>query len=1429
MAGAYVQRPGPVNMRAGNVEVEWNRFKQKFEIFLIATAQANLDQERKWAVLMQEAGDEALEIYNAFKSSLVTRAMNAENQEVVTDNSRNYEAVTAAFDTYAAQKKNLTLLRERFMARNQRAKEPLLNWLTDLKNLIKPCEYCTGEDKTLEDSLIKDRLVLGLNNKRLKDTLKGRPQLTLQEVIDTIKAVEENVEQNAQEQDMEVDTLHLKKSGRNPQQKGMNNHKGFKQHKSCHTAPYKADKRTNWSRGRGRGGRGGSHKGQTRRLEQEYQCKKCDTRHGPRNCPAHGKQCHACQGWGHYSRVCKQGKGAVKMDSLQVTKKTQEENYILEGWDEKQADTITMLELNVQPVETAEDDDVSGEVRQRKEHTEVIRIGGQYYIKFKLDNGSEANILPLEIFLKINKDKKYTLTKRNIVLKGFGRQVTTIEGSVNLLTEARHGDSMVCEFLITKAEDRPILGIEACEQLNLVKRVIHTLQVSKTLPESKKDFIQKYEELFSGLGKFRQTVKIEVDPNAPTGMCPPRRYSFSINQRLEGKLKSLESRGVIAKVTDKLPKFISNLVIREKGDGDLRLCLDPENLNKAIVRQNYPIPTLEELTSKVRDKKYFTVLDLKDGFWHATLDPDSSELCSFTTPYGVYKFLKLPFGVKCAPEIFQFLNDQAFTGTGSLIYFDDCLIAGETLEEHDNILSAVMERAKREVIRFNPHKLQYRKLEVMFLGLLWSLNKIKVDPERIAAIQTLSAPSTRKQLQKRMGVFNHLRKFIPQMATIAAPLFALMSEKVHYQWLPIHAEAFQELKDSICRAPALAPFDSTKAIIVQADASQLGMGACMMQGGKLVAAASRQLTVHEQNWAQIEKEMLALTYAAQKFDKFIYGMPEVLFQTDHQPLVSIFKKPIFKITNNRIKKMRLKMLKYQPVVEYIPGKYLYLADWLSRDFLKGPVKDDPEMVEIVHEVTIHLPISNEIKEDFKRETAKDAGLQAVKNYYYKGWPRNNKNVVPDARPYWKVKDDLFEEEGLVILENKIVVPISLRKKVLSQLHLAHLGADKTKARARQFVYWPGITNDINTLTGECRICERHSAANYKEPLIPHAIPQLRFQKVSCDILTRDSQPYLVVEDNLSKWLEIKPLAGKSSSNVIDALRPIFSTHGIPEEIFGDNNPLNSYECHEYARSLGSTINTSSPLYSRSNGLAEKGVDIASKLIQKCKEDGTHLLDALRDYNNTPLSGMQYSPSQILMSRICRTLVPSLQVNLEPKLVDIRPILQQKQDKVKRLHDKHARRKPVHFEPGDKIVFRKGKRWLKGVVVRKHPAPRSYIIRQLSGRCLRRNTFHLKHSKTKPDVHDEYLDQYDLYDMLPCPQAMENAAQRDQRAPNPAHLEQDHLLLGPQHPEGPAALQPLNPGRGRGRGRNRGQHRVLTGRVTRRGREVRTPVRYLPDS
>lgn len=134
-----------------------------------------------------------------------------------------------------------------------------------------------------------------------------------------------------------------------------------------------------------------------------------------------------------------------------------------------------------------------------------------------------------------------------------------------------------------------------------------------------------------------------------------------------------------------MPKFISNLVIREKSNGDLRLCLDPEVLNKAIIIKKYPIPTLEEISCKVRDKCVFTVLDLKDGFWHASLDEESSTLCSFATPYGIYKFKKLPFGISSAPEIFQYLTDLAFGETGVIVYFDDLLIAGTTFAEHCSV------------------------------------------------------------------------------------------------------------------------------------------------------------------------------------------------------------------------------------------------------------------------------------------------------------------------------------------------------------------------------------------------------------------------------------------------------------------------------------------------------------------------------------------------------------------------------------------------------------------------------------------------------------------------------------------------------------------------------------------------------------------------
>ncbi|KAE8738186.1 hypothetical protein FOCC_FOCC016340 [Frankliniella occidentalis] len=575
----------------------------------------------------------------------------------------------------------------------------------------------------------------------------------------------------------------------------------------------------------------------------------------------------------------------------------------------------------------------------------------------------------------------------------------------------------------------------------------------------------------------------------------------------------------------------------------------------------------------------------------------------------------MPFGISSAPEVFQFLNDQTFQGIDVIFYFDDCLVAGKDYEEHDKLLKQVLERAAKENIRFNPNKVQYRQTEIKFLGHIWSQNKVKIDPERVVAIQALKEPKTRKQLQKTLATFNYLRKWIPQMSEIAGPLYELLSEKVCFQWLPLHSQTFKELQDCVSKAPALSTFDPAKPIVVQADASQYGIGACILQNNLPIAFASRMMTESEKDYAQVEKEMLALSFAATKFEHFIYGMP-------------------------------------QPVVEYLPGKFMHIADMLSRQCIETPVQDDPEMVKIVHEVTKYVPISDAIKQDIMTETEKDIGLKAVKNYYKQGWPNSRETALPEARPYWQLRNDLFVENGMVILEDRIVIPPSLRSK-----------------------------------------------------------------KVSADILDIGGNNYLAVEDNLSKWLEIKKLSSKTSGAVIGALKSIFYTHGIPEIIYGDNNPLDSFACNEFAKNIGSKIVTSSPEYPR---------------------------NALREYNNTPLSGMDVSPAQILMSRMCRTLVPVLKEKLKPKVVNVKPVLERIQERVKIQHDRHARRRPVYFNPGDNVVVRRGKIWQKGVIERKHGAARSYYVKPLHGRTIRRNTFDLKKSKTKADNLDKgFIEPYEI--------------------------------------------------------------------------------------
>lgn len=228
----------------------------------------------------------------------------------------------------------------------------------------------------------------------------------------------------------------------------------------------------------------------------------------------------------------------------------------------------------------------------------------------------------------------------------------------------------------------------------------------------KQKFIQQNKEIFTGVGKFDKPYHIELAKNAVPVVKPPRRVPLKVKEKLKDALDLLVQKQIISKVNE-ARDWVHNLVIVEKLDGNLRLCLDPRNLNKYVKKEQHPIPTLEEITAKLGGASYFTVLDLKEGFHQVELDEESKKLCSFSTPFGVYQYNRLPFGLTTAGEIFQRKNEENFGDIPNvIIYIDDVLIYGKSLEEHDKFLNMVVERAKNLNIKFSDKKVQLKQHEV---------------------------------------------------------------------------------------------------------------------------------------------------------------------------------------------------------------------------------------------------------------------------------------------------------------------------------------------------------------------------------------------------------------------------------------------------------------------------------------------------------------------------------------------------------------------------------------------------------------------------------------------------------------------------------------------------------------------------------------------
>ena len=349
----------------------------------------------------------------------------------------------------------------------------------------------------------------------------------------------------------------------------------------------------------------------------------------------------------------------------------------------------------------------------------------------------------------------------------------------------------------------------------------------------------------------------------------------------------------------------------------------------------------------------------------------------------------MPFGISSAAEVMPKRNEETFSDICDVhMVANDMIIASETKPVHDATLLQVMTRAQEKGVKFNmKKKIQFKVAEVNYLGNIITPEGIKPDPKNIAAIENMPTPHDRQSLLQLLGMVKYLSAYIPHESIITAPMRALLRKDDTWRWEHEHNTALEQVKAALASAPVLQFYDVKKAVTLQAEASQSGLGACLLQECKPIAYASRALTNAERNYAQIEKELLAICFACTKFHQYIYGN-ECSVQNDHRPLEAIFRKPVNQ-TSPRLQCMLLKLQRYQLDVGYVPGKLMYVADTLSRAHPpQGKYQDDEyfddELEIMVQSMPLNIPIKATDWKKVQQATEDCPILQGLKSIIING-------------------------------------------------------------------------------------------------------------------------------------------------------------------------------------------------------------------------------------------------------------------------------------------------------------------------------------------------------------------------------------------------------------------------------------------------------------
>lgn len=1095
----------------------------------------------------------------------------------------------------------------RFQSRKQYEGEGVQEFLHALQKLALHCNF-----GAFLKTALRNQFVYGLHSKRIQSRLLETKDLTLDKAVEIavgIEMSEKDTNQLNRRSATTVDSINYRSKKPNPT--AVSNAKS-QSHSNSHVSKFT---KPNY-------------------VKKCYRCG--STEHLANKCDKVNSICNFCKLKGHLQRVCTKAKKALHTHEVEEVEGTVEE----------------LLEI------VSEEDFAP----LRAKYYTSIQVSNKH-VRFEIDSGAPVSLININEYKASFTDCPLHSTKLKLI--SYCKTMLKVAGYIHVNVQYREVNTEL-NLYVVQGDRNPLLGREWIRKLNLNLQDCDSTDTISEVNTLKANSIEvakllnKYETIFQpGIGVIRDAqASIYLKENTIPVFLKARPVPFALQPAIETEISSLVEQGILQKVDTS--DWATPVVPVVKADGSIRLCGDYKvTLNPNILVDDHPLPTVDELFAQMAGGSKFSKIDISKAYLHLEVKPEMRHLLTLNTHKGLYMPTRLMFGVSSAPAIWQRLIEQILQGIpGVSVFLDDIKITGPDTETHLHRLNLVLGKLHYHNLKVNFEKSVFLVDEIEYCG--YRINKYGIQKvkSKIDAIQNVQVPRDKSQVRAFVGLINYYRRFIKDASTILQPLNNLLKDTVPFEWSKACQKAFEEAKEVIQSEQVLCHFDPTLPLVLATDASPFGVGAVLSHilpdgSERPIQFASQTLTKTQQKYSQIDKEAYSLIYGIKKFYQYVCGRRFTLV-TDHKPLLQIFSPsrslPVLSAT--RMQHYAIFLQSFQYDIRYKNTNLHSNADAMSRLPLTSEdlsIFDVPDVFELRQIET--LPVTVEM---LAKATEQDNSLSKLLSGL-----RTGETISKEF--CFNIKQEEFSlQSGCIMRGQRVVVPISLRKEVLSELHTAHFGVVKMKALARSYCWWPGIDNDIEKLTKNCYGCNKFK--NNVERAETHVWEKSKmpFERVHIDYAGPfNGGYYFILVDSFTKWPEIYYTRTITAEATIEICRKIFSTFGIPKVLVSDNGSnFVSYKFRTFLKENGILHKLTAPYHPATNGQAERYVQILKKSLRAMRCDqysrNLELCKLLLQYRKIPHETTGKSPAELMFNRPIRTRLDLLMPELNKTKNDSNP-------------------------------------------------------------------------------------------------------------------------------------------------------------------------------